>query len=305
MIMRSLFIKSFLGARVITRDLVAGTDSRRRVYAASRRLLKFRTLRARRRTTRDGDGANLRIPPERGFELISREKLTGVEEVVASAQRLIDENPPEKRPWRGKQQLRTGNLDMRQLTRESPYLRFALQPDVLDAVSAYLGVIPLLVYVDVWYSCYRTGLSNSQLFHCDWGALSQVKVFVHASNVDASSGPLVVVGAERSQRIRDGIRYNYIRPGVIRDDQLGSFLGKEDSRALTGPPGTVAFVDTSRCFHYGSRLHEGAPPRVVAVFQFFTPFAFKVPLAHRMASPFRHLASHDMPPLERLVLGLD
>jgi hypothetical protein len=268
--------------------------------------MKFRTLLVRRRLAREyANGARLHIPLERGFELYSREELTGVEEVVRSAQTLIAENPPEKRQWRGKQQLRTGNLDMRQVTLDSPYLRFALQRDVLAAVSSYLGVIPLLVYLDVWYSSHSATVGNSQLFHCDWGALSQVKVFVHATNVAAANGPLVVVGAQHSQRIRNELKYNYISPGVIRDDQVRSFIGEQELCAMVGPPGTVAFVDTSRCFHYGSRLQEGAPPRVLAVFQFFTPFSFKVPLAHRMASPFRHLASHDMPRLERMVLGLE
>ena len=268
--------------------------------------MKFRTLLVRRRLAREfAYGARLRISPERGYVLISREELAGVDEVVQSAQKLIAENPPEDRQWRGKQQLRTGNLDMRQLTLDSPYLRFALHRDVLGAVSAYLGLIPLLVYIDVWYSRHSATLGNSHLFHCDWGALSQVKVFVHATTVDVTSGPLVVVGAEKSQRIRDEMKYNYIRPGVIRDDEMCSFIKKEELRTMVGPPGTVAFVDTSRCFHYGSRLSEGAPPRVLTVFQFFTPFAFKVPLVHRTASPFRHLASHDTPLLDRLVLGLE
>src|SRR3990172_540670 len=42
--MRSLLLNSIPAARILTRDLLAGTDSRRRVYAASRRLVKFRTL---------------------------------------------------------------------------------------------------------------------------------------------------------------------------------------------------------------------------------------------------------------------
>jgi hypothetical protein len=130
-------------------------------------------------------------------------------------------------------------------------------------------------------------------------------VFVHSTDIDAASGPLVVVGADKSQRIRDQVRYNYVSSGEIRDDEICSFIGADDLCTMIGPRGTVAFVDTSRCFHYGSRLQEGAPARIVAVFQFFTPFAFKIPLAHRIASPFRHLASHDMPLLERLVLGLE
>jgi hypothetical protein len=109
-------------------------------------LVKLRTLFLRRRLAREcANGARLRISRERGYELISREELTGVDEVVRAARELIAENPPENREWRGKQQLRTNNLDMRQVTLDSPYLRFALNPDLLGAVSGYLGVVPHLV----------------------------------------------------------------------------------------------------------------------------------------------------------------
>jgi hypothetical protein len=269
-------------------------------------LVKFPSLLARRRLARDAASqARLRIPRELGYELVSREELMGVDEVVQAARELIAANPPENRQWSGKPQLRSGNLDMSRLTLDSPYLRFALNHDVLAAVCAYLGVVPLLVYIDVWYSCHSPTLANSQLFHCDWGDLSQVKVFVHVTDIDAESGPLVVVRADKSQRIRDEVNYNYISAGDIRDERMRPFLEEEDMRTMLGPSGTVAFIDTCRCFHYGSRLPEGAPPRIVANFQFFTPFAFKVPLAHGSASPFKHLASPVMPRMQRMVLGAE
>jgi hypothetical protein len=269
-------------------------------------LLKLKTLHVRRRLARESTtSARLKISRERGFEVVSGGALAGMEELLEAVRELIADNPPEERQWAGKEQLITNNLDMQRLTLDSPFMRFALQRDVLDAVSAYLGVVPLLAYVDVWYSRHSGKVGNSQLFHCDWGDLSQVKVFVHATTVETTSGPLVVVGAATSKRVRDEVRYNYVTVGTVSDDEMGSRIAEEEVFTLVGPPGTVAFVDTSRCFHYGSRVHDGAPPRVLAVFQFFTPFAFKLPLDHRKSSPFQHLCSQDMSPLERMVLGLE
>src|SRR6185503_5317347 len=107
--------------------------------------------------------------------------------------------------------------------------------------------------------------------HCDWGDMSQVKVYVHASNVGRASGPLVVVGADRSRAIREELHYNYVTHGWVQDDEMERHVAKEDVHDMTGPSGTVDFVDTSRCFHYGSRVARDAPPRVIAVFQYFTP----------------------------------
>ena len=72
---------------------------------------------------------------------------------------------------------------------------------------------------------------------------------------------------------------------------------------LTGPPGTAGFVDTSRCFHYGSRTRKHAVSRVVALFQFVAPTAFCLPLNFRNGAPYRHLATSDMPAWRRFVLG--
>jgi hypothetical protein len=65
----------------------------------------------------------------------------------------------------------------------------------------------------------------------------------------------------------------------------------------------VALVDTSRCFHYGSRVPQSSPPRIVAVFQFALPSAFSVPSDPHKRGVLRNLATPEMSELERLVLG--
>src|SRR5262249_174565 len=107
------------------RNLLAGTDSRRRVAATARRWLKYRTLRVRRRLADEQAAApRLRIAPELGFLVAPEGSLSGVDDVVRAARDLIASAPPEKKEWAGKQHLITDNLDMRRLDLDSPYLRF-------------------------------------------------------------------------------------------------------------------------------------------------------------------------------------
>jgi hypothetical protein len=40
------------------------------------------------------------------------------------------------------------------------------------SVSRYLEAVPILAAIDVWASFPNSRLANSQLFHCDWAALS-------------------------------------------------------------------------------------------------------------------------------------
>ena len=56
-------------------------------------------------------------------------------------------------------------------------------------------------------------------------------------------------------------------------------------------PGTVCFVDTTQCFHFGSRVESGTAPRLVTMIQYLTPSSFMLPRDHRHGSPFRHLAT--------------
>jgi hypothetical protein len=71
-----------------------------------------------------------------------------------------------------------------------------------------------------------------------------------------------------------------------------------------GPAGTVAVVDTSRCFHYGSRVAEDASPRLVTVLQYLSPFSFRVSRDRKRAAPYGHVAQATSSALERLVLGV-
>jgi hypothetical protein len=171
-------------------------------------------------------------------------------------------------------------------------------------VSAYLGVVPVLNTVDVWHSRSVGGdPRSSQLFHLDNADVSQIKLFVHCTDVADTSGPLSVLDAARSRRLAKKTGYR-IGDGRISDERAGEVLGEAaEPIRLTGPAGTAHFVDTSRCFHFGSRVERDSPARTVAMFQYLTPYAFAFTRDHREEAPHRRLATAELPELQRLVLG--
>jgi hypothetical protein len=158
--------------------------------------------------------------------------------------------------------------------------------------------------VDVWHSRPIGGEPrSSQLFHLDNADTSQIKLFLHCTDVVETSGPLSVLDAARSKRLAKKSGYS-IGDGRIGDERVADILGDAaEPVRLTGPVGTAHFVDTSRCFHFGSRVHPGSPPRTVAVLQYLTPYAFAFTRDHREEAPHRHLATAELPELQRLVLG--
>ena len=193
-------------------------------------------------------------------------------------------------------------LDPAKVTLDSPMLRLALRPDIVAAVSSYLGMVPVIAYLQVFYSEANSDEArSSQLFHCDADATSQVKIFVLCSEVTRSNGPLTLLDAKTSRTVRSRLGYHF--GGKIKDKRLAGIVDESDHRPIVGAPGTVCFVDTTQCFHFGSRVESGTAPRLVTMIQYLTPSSFMLPRDHRDGSPFRHLATAQMARVSRMVLG--
>ena len=292
---------------MIQHRFIMGDEEKRARYAAYKRRLIRPQVELRERIARECAGQTVfQIPQEKGFLALPPGTFPEVTEIVADARERIARVKPEEQKAGRKTQLRTGNLDNSTLDLESPYLRFATRPDVLCAVSDYLGVAPLLTQVDVWFSLHsEKEFSNSQLYHCDWADARQIKLFIFATDVDETSGPLTMLGADTSKTLRDKINYSWSSDhNKLQDEEVHGAVGCDDETPILGPAGTCAFLDTSRCFHYGSRVEASSKPRIMVLVQYMTPTAFALPRNFTSAGPFLHLAKNPaLSPLQRLVLG--
>lgn len=280
------------------------SEAARVLYAASRRLLHPGTYVSRRRLA-------LSTPPpfeisrRSGFAILNPGRFSEIDAVVAAVadiERRFGSQETLRGVGKGRKKFLIDILDRAELTLESPFLRFAMRNDVLAAVAAYLRLVPILSAISVFYSGPHIGEpESSQLYHCDGDDTTQMKVFVLCSDVGPASGPLTIMGAETSRELRSKVGYQFRQR--VSDGEVARFIGTRDQHPLIGPAGTAFFVDTSRCFHFGSRVEAGAAPRVVAMFQFLTPFSFMLPADYRKGAPFRHLSTPALPRLQRLVLG--
>jgi hypothetical protein len=252
-----------------------------------------------------GEEATLGIDPDLGFARAEPGSLTGAESVIESATALIESMGHEALIQRHKKPMAKGFLPESDLDLGSVYMRFALSDDVVAIVSRYLGMVPILTKVDVWYSAHIDRPTwSSQLFHLDYADVTQLKLFLHCSDVALTSGPLTIVNAADSRQLAKRVKYRFEHTRVT-DEAVDAAIGLDRKLALAGPRGTAHFVDTSRCFHFGSRVRPGAPPRQLAVFQYLTPYSFDFRHDHRTEAPFRGLATAESSERERLLLGAD
>jgi hypothetical protein len=187
-----------------------------------------------------------------------------------------------------------GQLARKKLTTfslESPWLRYAASPVLLDVVNAYAPEQRRLFYIDNWFTVPYHGVSErvaSQRWHRDAEDEHVVKVFVYFSDVDEEAGPFEYVrssaaGGELGTlwSWADGLRY----PPA---DEFETAVPTADRLTLTGPAGTMIICDTGG-FHRGGFARTKA--RVLSVSSYLPVERregmrrFKVDLAGEEALP--------------------
>jgi hypothetical protein len=290
-------------AKEAKRSIRNAGDRERDLYVGVRKVLAPRTTLVRTRAARRSTGeAPFEIPGELGYARFQPGRFPEAGEVAAAARELRASADLEKAASKTKKTFMIPLLDAASLDRESPFLRLALREDVLSAVAAYLGVAPILSNINTYLSQPATGEKwSSQLFHCDGDDTRQIKLFVLASEVDMDNGPLMIMDAESSRSLRDKIGYQY--RARVTDDEAREAIGDVTLEPVVGPPGTTCFVDTSRCFHFGSRVGAQSEPRLATILQFSTPYSFMLPRKPQEAAPFNHLVRDGDSELQRLALG--
>lgn len=168
-----------------------------------------------------------------------------------------------------------------------PVTEFALHPKILGTVSRYIGSMPVLLKSSIWYSNGEDVGGRSQLFHLDGEDVRTIKLLFLLEDVDALTRPFTVVSAKQSKRA-----YNYFksigkikaRNEKISDEVFFSFTNQSSIVPLTGVAGTVAFVDPTRCYHYGSR--KGTKPRWLLMLHYQSAFSSDLPvLGKRVRAP--------------------
>jgi hypothetical protein len=281
------------------------TERQRIVFEKVRQTLSLPTILRRRAVARDlAVDPPFAIDPDRGFAVFPPGAFPEAADIV-TVTRGLGEHVDLTQPGLSKK-ARSGFmvplLDTATLDLQSPFLRLAIRRDVIAAVSAYLGIVPVIAHLQVYYSAAGTDEArSSQLFHCDADGTAQVKIFVLCSDVTPANGPLTLLNARTSRSVRQRLGYHF--GGKIKDRRLSQLVTPADHHPIVGPSGTVCFVDTTQCFHYGSRVQQGMAPRLVTMIQYLAPSSFMLPRDHRAGSPFRHLTMEGVPRLQQMVLG--
>lgn len=135
----------------------------------------------------------------------------------------------------------------------SPFVQIAIDERVLSVASSYLRDAPLLDYIYLLHSTHRPGpLKVSQLWHKDYDDTRVLKLFVYFTDCERDEdGPFTFIPADISSKIPFALHSHRT------DNELGIESLSAPPVAMKAPRLTAFFVDTSRCYHMGSRVAPG------------------------------------------------
>lgn len=133
------------------------------------------------------------------------------------------------------------------------FVRYALQPALLNRAAAFLGELPYLSYIHLASTqpkddTYRV----SQLWHRDYDDVRVVKAFTYLSDVlSPEQGPFHFLPPNCGSKISDFQRAH------LPDEEVLPRVAPLEPRVMMAPKHSSFMVDTARCYHMGGRVAPG------------------------------------------------
>lgn len=181
-------------------------------------------------------------------------------------------------------------------------IRFALNQDILQKISLYLGAVPFLEWVEVINSNpVDAPLVKSQLWHKDGTDNKMIKVFINIFDVDETHGPLSFYPIQASKRVP---LHKNLMSHYLSDDQIAAWIDPAQKLQYTSPTGPALMLDTANCYHMGSRCKQ---PRVVYCAYYSTGFGYYArhyPVKKVDWQKLPNLENAGLNDLQKMVLGL-
>jgi hypothetical protein len=249
---------------------------------------------------------------EDGYLLDTSGKLPHLDGVLEAAEAVIAERGDRPHPDRRKPFISDIRQD-RDLVEHPALLDFVLSPSVLKVTADYMRQCPTLsrtrppgVRITESSAKYDPGAGgpprDSQMYHRDLHDSPLMYVIVLVRDTGPESGPFTYLSASDSDRVAKATGYGKRgNPYRLTDEQVYEHVSPDAAMPLVGPKGTVLFIDSNRCFHFGSR--DCDPPRYQVMYALTTPC--RTDLSEIFMKPKEYPVREGDPTLRRLALDVD
>ncbi len=199
-----------------------------------------------------------------GFVLDTSQSLPFLDDLIREMDEVIDERGLQKWEDLGKPYLQN-ILPEDAAERYASLLDFGTSSRVIAAVAPTFGFIPhfsaslprgirLQESSNLHDPTPTAPWRDSQNWHRDYHTEPTFYVITLIREVTDECGPLHYVSASVSERVSQAYDYRSRQCSYrITDEQFFAVVDPGEVQKLVGPPGTTLFIDSSACFHMGSR----------------------------------------------------
>jgi hypothetical protein len=228
----------------------------------------------------NGSNGASRLEIRDGFALDESRSLPHLDRLLDEMAEVIDERGG--RNWNAHRPFLQDILGPDGVVRYPSLLDFATSSEVLAPIARHFGYIPHLSQenfppaVRVMESTTKFDpqpegpYRSSQLWHRDHHSSPTFYVIVLLREATPESGPLHYLPKSTSDRVAAALGYGSRGvPHRVPDEVMDSLVDSREVRTLCGPPATVLFIDSSECFHFGSR--NAVRPRYQVQYSFISP----------------------------------
>jgi hypothetical protein len=202
--------------------------------------LRRRRLAAAIIRARGMDRKRIAIGKRDGYAFVSIEDLPEIGAAIAEAQRVyavaVERESLERRGRReSKKSFLQYAVQGAETSRCRDIMKLALSRRLIDAVTEYLGEVPVIGNVSVMVSLPNESQVGSQLYHLDFADEKQVKLFVYVDAVSLDNGPFTFAPLPVTEELLKTYKYDR---GRLSIEQVRKAVGSEREIQLTGPAGT-------------------------------------------------------------------
>ena len=203
-----------------------------------------------------------------GHRILDPDSFPPAEAAVAASLQIFEDKGGIDTITAGKKPFFVNILNREDVDAHPELLDFILSPEVAEAVTDYFGTVPRLKCMGIFVSSANDTTESSQMFHVDNVDFRQLKCFINLVETGPDQGAFTFLPAQATRSALRKLRHPW-GFGRFSDEEVGRVTDLAGTIALTGDVGSGAFVDTSRCLHYGSRARKGY--RLVLMFNYM-PF---------------------------------
>ena len=200
-----------------------------------------------------------------GWALDTSMSLPHLDHVLEDSDKIIAERSGEQRSSKGAYRSYTQDICTPEDLEIYPsFLDFATSSDALSVVSHYLQSIPALsttlppgirvMESNAAFDDQPDNPRDSQLYHIDYYSLPNVYILVLLRDTTPEHGPWTFFPRGISQKARSALSYWSRQRGYrVSDEDIYSVVDRKEAIEFCYPRGAVLFIESSGCFHYGSR----------------------------------------------------